>query len=57
MEFGQLVSNENQQGRFKTFCTLKMMHTECSMKGATLQLFQWSTRRFQKGKNFRLECE
>ena len=25
MEFGQLVSNENQQARFKKFSTLKMM--------------------------------
>ena len=26
MEFGQLVSNENQQARFKTMSTLKMIY-------------------------------
>ena len=31
MEFQQLVSNENQRARFKTFSTLKMIYTGCSM--------------------------
>ena len=57
MEFGQLVSNENKQARFKTFSTLKMIYTGCSMKGAILLLFQWSTKSFQKEKLFHLECE
>ena len=57
MEFGQLVSYENQQARFKTFSTLKMIYTWYSMKGAKLLLSQWSTRSIQKGKTFNLECE
>ena len=47
MEFGQLVSNENQQERFKTFSTLKIIYTGCSIKEAILLLFQWSTKSFQ----------
>ena len=57
MEFGQLVSNENQQAKFKTFSTLQMIYTGCSMKGAILLFFQWSTKSFQKEKHFHLECE
>ena len=57
MEFGQLVSNENQQARFKTFSTLKMIYTGCSMKGAILLPFQWSTKSFQKEELFHPECE
>ena len=38
MKFGQLVSNENQQARFNTFSTLKMICTGCYMKGAILLL-------------------
>ena len=38
MELGQLVSNENQEIRFKTFSTLKMLYTGCSTKGAILLL-------------------
>ena len=36
MEFGQLVSYENQEARFKTFFTLKVIYTGCSKKGAIL---------------------
>ena len=57
MEFGQLVSNENQQAKFKAFSTLQMIYTGCSMKGVILLLFQWSTKSFQKEKKFHLECE
>ena len=52
MELVQLVSNENQKARFRTFSTLKMIHTVCSIKGATILLFQWSTKSFQKEKFF-----
>ena len=54
MEFGQLVSNEKQQARFKTMSTLKMIYIGCSMKGAILLLFQWSTFsvKFPERKNF-----
>ena len=47
MEFGQLVSSENQQARFKTFSILKVIYTGCSMKGPMLLLFQWWTKSFQ----------
>ena len=57
MEFGQLVSNENQQARFKTFSTMKMVYTRWSMKGAILLPFQWSTKSFQKEELFHPECE
>ena len=40
MKFGQLVSNENQQARFKTFSTLKMIFQGCSMKAATLEKYR-----------------
>ena len=48
MEFGQLVSNQNQQARLKTFSTLKMIYTGCFVKEAILLLFQWSTKSFQE---------
>ena len=48
---------ENQQARFKTSFTLKMIYTVCSTKGAILLPFQWSTKSFQKEKTFHLECE
>ena len=57
MKFGELVSNENQQARFKTFSTLKMIFQGGSMKGATLLLFHWSTKSFQNEKTFHPECE
>ena len=52
MKLGQLVQNENQQARFKTFSTLKKTYTGCSMKGAILLLFQRSTKSSKKEKIF-----
>ena len=57
MEFGQLVSKENQQAKFKAFSTLQMIYTGCSMKGAIMLLFQWSTKSFQREKKIHLEFE
>ena len=57
MEFEQLVSNQNQQARFKMFSALKMIYTGCSVKEAILLLFQWSTKSFQEEKNFHLKCK
>ena len=44
----QLVSNQNQQERLKTFSTLKMIYTGCSVKETILLFFQWSTKSFQE---------
>ena len=52
MEFEQLVSNQNQQARFKTFSALKMIYTGCYVKEAILLLSQWSTKSFQEEKIF-----
>ena len=54
MEFEQLVSNQKQQARLKTFSTLKMIYTGCSVKEAILLLFQWSTKSFRE-ENFSSE--
>ena len=50
MELGQLVSNENQQVRFKTFFNLKMLFTVSPIKGTALLLFQWSTKSLSERK-------
>ena len=50
MEFGQLVSNENQQAKFKAFTTLQMIYTGCSMKGAILLLFSVEHQKFPERK-------
>ena len=52
MEFGQLVSNENQKTRSKTIFQLKMMHTGVLHERSNIAAFSVEHQKFPEGKKF-----
>ena len=57
MEFGQLVSNENQKSKIQYIFFIANDIYRVRHEKSNIAAFQWSTKRFQKEKKFHPECE